>query len=167
MELGEEIVLRPRFTMEFQQPMDSLLQIFEASKKNNDGVVVTRVEEHVFLKIPKEKQHFWSPQLDLEFSSFEEGVTTMRGLFGPKPSVWTMFMFFHFAVASLFIAFGIWAYTNYSLHEDYHYPLSLMGCMVMAWFILYIAGRGGKKAGKDEMEHLYRFMRKTLKNQSL
>lgn len=167
MELGEEIVLRPRFTMEFQASMESLLEIFQNSKKNEEGVVVTLVEHHVFLKIPKDKQHFWSPQLDLEFSSFEEGKTTMRGLFGPKPTVWTMFMFFHFAVASLFIAFGIWAYTNYTLGADYHYQFSLMGCMVMAWFILYIAGRGGKSAGRDEMEHLYRFMRKTLKDHSL
>ena len=91
----------------------------------------------------------------------------MRGLFGPKPAVWTMFMFFHFAVASLFIAFGIWAYTNYTLGADYHLPMSFMGCMIMAWIILYIAGRAGKKAGKQEMEQLYGFMHKTLKNQSL
>jgi len=167
MELGEEIVLRPRFTMEFQQSMESLLDIFKASKKNDAGVVVTLVEHHVFLKIPKDKQHFWSPQLDLEFSSNEDGTTTMNGLFGPKPTVWTMFMFFHFAVASLFIAFGVWAYTNYTLKTDYHYPISLMGCMVMAWFILYFAGRAGKSAGKKEMEHLYRFMRKTLNTHSL
>lgn len=167
MELGEEIVLRPRFTLEFKESMDSLLKIFEASKKNEDGIVVTLVEQHVFLKIPKNKQHFWSPQLDLEFSSFEEGVTNMTGLFGPKPAVWTMFMFFHFVVASLFIAFGIWAYTNYSLKDDYHFPLALMGSMILAWILLYLAGRGGKKAGKEEMEQLYRFMQKTLKNQSL
>ncbi len=167
MELGEEIVLRPRFTMEFQHPMESLIEIFQASKKNEDGVVVTQVEHHVFLKIPKDKQHFWSPQLDLEFSSFEDGKTTMRGLFGPKPTVWTMFMFFHFAVASLFIGFGIWAYTNYTLKSDYHYPISLMGCMIMLWFVLYILGRAGKSAGKEEMLHLYRFMRKTLKDHSL
>ncbi|MEZ4874158.1 MAG: GTP-binding protein [Flavobacteriaceae bacterium] len=163
MELGEEIILRPRFSMDFTTEPTQLLEAFNAVKKNEQGVVVTCVEHHVFLKIPKEQQHFWSPQLDLEIQSFEEGKTTLRGLFGPKPAVWTMFMFFHFAVASLFIAFGIWAYTNASLKEPYSLQLVLMALMVVAWFVLYFAGRMGKQAGKKEMHKLYRFMQQTVK----
>lgn len=167
MELGEEIVLRPRFSHDIQASMEHLLACFQQAKKNTEGVVVTQVEHHVFLKIPKEKQHFWSPQLDLEFSSYEEGNTQMRGLFGPKPNVWTLFMFLHFAVASLFIAFGIWAYTNATLNNPYQLQLALMILMVLAWFVLYWAGRMGKKAGKAEMHHLHRFMRSTLQDYSL
>ena len=124
--------------------------------------MITHVDHHVFLKIPKHLQHFWSPQLDLEITSFEEGKTTLRGLFGPKPAVWTMFMFFHFAVASLFIAFGIRAYTNASLDSPYLLQLVFMGLMVITWFVLYFAGRMGKQAGKKEMLKLYGFMKQTL-----
>ena len=162
MELGEEIVLRPRFSMDLKTDAEHALQAFEAVKHNSEGVVVTRVEHHVFLKIPKHLQHFWSPQLDLEITSFEAGKTTLRGLFGPKPAVWTLFIFLHFAVASLFIAFGIWAYTNATLKSPYLLQLVLMGLMVLAWFVLYFAGRMGKHAGKDEMQKLHRFMRQTL-----
>ena len=162
MELGEEIVLRPRFTLELTLRPEMALSAFEKAKNNTDNVVVTLVEQHIFLKIPKHLQHFWSPQLELECFSVEEGKTTLRGLFGPKPSVWTMFMFLHFAVASLFIASGIWAYTNASLHNPYMLQLVLMGLMVIAWWVLYMAGRLGKQAGKKEMQHLYAFMKKTL-----
>lgn len=162
MELGEEIVLRPRFTLELTHTPEAALSAFENVKNNSEAVVVTLVEQHVFLKIPKHLQHFWSPQLDLEILSFEEGKTTLRGLFGPKPSVWTMFMFLHFAVASLFIAFGIWAYTNSSLNTPYGLQLVLMALMVLAWFVLYTAGRMGKQASKKEMQKLYVFMKKTL-----
>jgi len=167
MELGDEIILRPRFNLELKGSMEPILESFAAAKVNTDGVVVTRVDHHVFLKIPVHQQHFWSPQLDLEFSSHEEGKTVMTGLFGPKPAVWTMFMFFHFAVASLFIAFGIWAYTNATLDEPYHLPVALMLLMVIVWFVLYGAGRMGKKAGSKEMQHLHRFMRKILQHHSL
>ncbi|MCB0457632.1 MAG: GTP-binding protein [Flavobacteriaceae bacterium] len=162
MELGEEIVLRPRFSFDLSTTPEAAIDAFIAHKNNTEGIVVTQVEQHVFLKIPKHLQHFWSPQLDLEIFSFEEGKTTLRGLFGPKPSVWTMFMFLHFAVASLFIGFGIWAYTNASLNTPYALQLVLMALMVLAWFLLYAAGRMGKQAGKKEMLKLYSFMKQTL-----
>ncbi|MEZ4858540.1 MAG: GTP-binding protein [Flavobacteriaceae bacterium] len=162
MELGEEIVLRPRFQFSLEGNPEDALNAFERVKNNTEDIVITLVDQHVFLKIPKHKQHFWSPQLDLEIACFEEGKTSLKGLFGPKPAVWTMFMFFHFAVASLFIGFGIWAYTNASLDTPYLLPLVLMGLMVVVWFMLYMAGRMGKQAGKKEMLKLYGFMKKTL-----
>jgi hypothetical protein len=162
MELGEEIVLRPRFKFELKVSGEVALNAFEKVKHNLDEIVVTQVEHHVFLKIPKHKQHFWSPQLDLEITEFEEGKTVLNGLFGPKPAVWTLFMFLHFAVASLFIAFAIWAYTNATLKTPYLLQIALMILLVLSWFVLYAAGRIGKAAGKKEMEKLYRFMKKTL-----
>ena len=163
MELGEEVILRPRFNETLTRPAEEVLQLFESWKATQNDIVITRVEHHIFLKIPKQQQHFWSPQLDLEIYE-EEGQTLLKGLFGPKPAVWTMFMFFHFAVASLFIAFGIWAYTNASLNESYALQLVLMAVMVLTWFVLYFAGRMGKSAGKKEMHQLHGFMRKVLTN---
>jgi hypothetical protein len=148
--------------MELDRSNEDALEAFELAKKSSKDFVITRVDDHVFLKIPQEKQHYWSPQLDLEIVSFEEGTSQLHGVFGPKPAVWTMFMFLHFAVASLFIGFGIWAYTRASLDEPYMVQLLLMGFMVLGWFVLYFAGRMGKAAGRDEMHLLYNFMKKTL-----
>ena len=71
-------------------------------------------------------------------------------------------MFFHFAVAGLFIAFGIWAYSNSALGISYSLQISLMVFMVLCWFVLYFAGRMGKKTGKKEMHDLHDFMNETL-----
>ena len=87
----------------------------------------------------------------------------LHGLFGPNPTVWTMFMFLHFFVAGLFIAFGIWTYSNWTLENPFGLQLGLMLLMVAAWFGLYLAGRFGKHKGKDEMHQLYDFMNITLK----
>ncbi len=163
MDLGEEIELRPRFKIDLDCEDEEALQTMELAGKSTKDFVVTRVDHHVFIKIPKAKQHYWSPQLDLEIHSFETGKSVLRGLFGPKPSVWTLFMFMHFVVAALFIGFGIWAYTNASLDQLYGVQVFLMGLMVVAWFVLYFAGRMGKSAGKDEMKDLYRFMKRSLK----
>ena len=162
MSLSNEVVLRPRFQIELEQDHASLLDLFEAKKYSQKKFIITRVQNHVFLRLPKQDQHFWSPQLHLEINDNYEKGSLLKGLFGPKPSVWTMFMFFHFAVAGLFIAFGIWAYSNRALNLDYGLQLVLMGFMVICWFVLYFAGRMGKKTGNKEMHELYDFMKKTL-----
>ena len=162
MELGEEIALRPRFKLELEQSSDWALEAFEHAKKETTQFVVHRSDDHVFIKIPKEKQHFWSPQLDLEIFQFEGEKTEVRGLFGPKPSVWTLFMFLHFAVIGLGLVIGVWAYSNASLQLPYYMQLLGLFLLVICWFVLYFAGRMGKSAGKKEMIALNQFMRQTL-----
>ena len=164
MSLGDEIVLRPRFRMQLKNSSNWALEALEEAGRQTSDFVIHRIDDRVFIKIPREKQHFWSPQLDLQIwdSEDEEKVTTLRGLFGPKPTVWTMFMFLHFVVAGLFIAFGIWAYSNASLEQPFILQITFLVIMAIAWFVLYFAGRMGKSAGRKEMIALYKFMQKAL-----
>lgn len=162
MSLENEIILRPRFKIKLSQNNEVALETFEKTNDSQDDYIVKRVDGHVFIKIPNEKQHFWSPQLHIEIDEINEGSSEVSGLFGPKPSVWTMFMFFHFVVAGLFIGFGIWGYSNWSLKTTYGLQIGLMALMVILWFVLYFAGRLGKSKGKDEMKQLCSFLEDTL-----
>ncbi|MBE9490787.1 MAG: GTP-binding protein [Bacteroidetes bacterium] len=165
MSLTNEIVLRPRFKFELKRNNQDALKLFEDAKNTQSDFIVSHVDDHVFIRIPKEKQHFWSPQLHLEINEVDENTSMLHGLFGPNPTVWTMFMFFHFLVAVLFIGFGAWAYSNWSLKTSYGLQIGIMILMVALWFVLYIAGQMGKKAGMDEMHLLHHFMRDTLRGE--
>lgn len=165
--LSNEIVLRPRFKIELNQDNTSVLKTFEDTKSSCETYKIVRVDDHVFIRLPKHHQQFWSPQLHLEINENTKETSTLRGLFGPNPTVWTMFMFLHFVVAGLFIAFGIWTYTSWALKSTYGLQMGLMLLMVVAWFTLYFAGRIGRAKGKDEMYALYDFMHSTLKNNGL
>lgn len=169
MELSNEIVLRPRFKFNVNHDNESLLSMFEIEGENQSEFIVTRVDDHVLIKIPKAKQHFWSPQLHLEINEDYDSkeLSTIYGLFGPNPTVWTMFMFLHFVVAGLFIGFGIWSYVNWSLGSPYAIPLFLTLFMVIIWFVLYFSGRLGKKAGMEQMHQLHHFMRDTLRSKDI
>ncbi|WP_040248443.1 hypothetical protein [Psychroserpens mesophilus] len=159
------IVLRPRFKFYVKQDNNMLLKLFEDKKTTQSDYIVSRIDDHVFIRIPKDKQHFWSPQLHLEINKeFDKEGSVIYGLFGPNPTVWTMFMFFHFLVAGLFIAFGIWAYVNWSLGDSYTFQLFFTLFAVVIWFALYFGGRLGKKAGMAEMHELHHFMRDTLRS---
>lgn len=165
MSTTNEIVLRPRFRMELKHSNQAILNAFETVK--SDEFKISRVDDHVFIRLPKHKQHFWSPQLHLEVNVLESDTSMLRGLFGPSPNVWTMFMFLHFFVAGMFIAFGIWSYTNWKLGTAYGIQLILMILMVCIWFGLYVAGRLGRSRGTTKMHRLHDFMNETLKSNQL
>lgn len=162
MQLSNEIVLRPRFKKSLAYAAETVLASFEGIATTTNDFKVSRVDDHVFIRIPKNKQHFWSPQLHLEIYEDPTNGTQLKGLFGPNPGVWTMFMFFHFAVAGLFIMAGIWIYTNFSLSQSTVIPMVAMIVLVLLWLGLYVAGRLGKKAGEKEMSSLYSFMKEVL-----
>lgn len=164
-----EIVLRPRFKFDVNYNNESLLELFDEAKTTQKDFIVSRIDDHVFIKFPKIKQHFWSPQLHLEINkNFDDDEkSTIYGLFGPNPTVWTMFMFFHFLVAIIFIGFGCWAYSNWSLDDSYGVQIGIMVMMVLIWFVLYFAGRMGKRTGMGQMHELHHFVRDTLRSKDI
>ena len=162
MALPNDIVLRPRFKFEINSSNETILKVFEGMKTSEKEFIVSRIDDHVFIKFPKKEQHFWSPQLHLEINEETSHKAIVHGLFGPSPTVWTMFMFFHFIVAALCLGFGVWAYTNANLGNDYSIQLFASLFMIILWFILYFAGRLGRAKGKPEMHRLNNFMKETL-----
>jgi len=159
-QLPNDIVLRPRFQIQLQEPKETALNSFENIK--TDPFIVKRVDDHVFIKFNKKNIHFWSPQLHLEINEVNEEESRLYGLFGPNPTLWTFFMFIHFGVATFFIIFGIWAYSYAALDEPYGFQIGAMVFMVILWFVLYGFGRAGRRKGRPQMNQLYGFMNRTL-----
>ena len=159
-DLTNEIVLRPRFRVSLRTNLEKLEAIFDTPTTNS--FVIKRLDEHIVIKFKKTEITFWSPQLHLELSSYEEGVTNIRGVFGPNPTLWTFFMFLHFGVGTLFVILGIFAYSNYSLGKDITFFMVGMFFLVLLWFALYAFGRLGRAKGKGQMEQLKQFVRDTI-----
>lgn len=158
--ISNEIALRPRFQLELRQPKEPALQAFEGLKEK--PFLVNRSDDHVFIKFNREHHHFWSPQLHLEINDLDDGSTRVYGLFGPNPTLWTFFIFLHFGVATLFVIFGIWAYSSAVLDKAYTPQLVAMGLLVILWFAFYAFGRAGRKKGKPQMQELYSLMMNVL-----
>lgn len=163
MELSNDIVLRPRFSLTSIEDPEKLLTKFESVGKNAKDFVLSRIDDHIFIRIPKSKQHFWSPQLHLEIYKIEDQPTVIKGLYGPSPKVWTLFMFLHFIVGTLFIGASIWLYTNLKLDRPYILQIVTLIVLFILWFVLYFSGRIGKQTGKKEMLALQDFFNQTIK----
>ncbi|WP_308993830.1 GTP-binding protein [Mariniflexile litorale] len=166
MQTTNNFILRPRFKIKISRNKETILKKFQDSKKTQSDFIISRIDEHVFIKFPKEKQHFWSPQLHLEINNINNSSCVLYGLFGPNPTIWTFFMFLHFIVGLLFFAFGIWTYSNWTLKTSYAFQISFMLIMAIIWIVLYFIGSIGKASSKDEMKDLYDCMEKIIKSVS-
>lgn len=155
-----EIVLRPRFELSFEAEVEQLTQVFDASSR--DPFMVKRLDEHIYIRFKKKATTFWTPQLHLELTSFEKGISKIHGVFGPNPSLWTFFMFLHFGVGTLFLILGVFAYSNYSLGKDITLWVIGMGFLILIWFVLYAFGRMGKSKGEPQMNQLKGYLKELI-----
>jgi len=158
-----ETILRPRFTFEIDQSNEKALSFFEKSKKSQSKYIVSRTDNHVFIRVPKAYQKITSPQLHLEITPINEHKSTVKGLFGPSPAIWTLFMFLHFIIAILGLVFSVWSYTRWSLGRPYYLQIIAIVVLFFAWLTLYFIGQSNKKKSIPEMLEQHHFMRDVLR----
>jgi len=158
------VLLKPRFQLEFDESQKEILEKFKENVEGEDCKYCSRISgNHIFLDVPKVEEHFWSPQLQVEVVKGENDKTIVKGILGPKPQVWTFFMFLHFAVAVAFIIFLVMFYVNWSLGKDYQFTKYMLIGLPILWVLLYFFGQSGKKLGYKQMVELDNFMMKILK----
>lgn len=158
-ENNSPIFLRPRFRIELDKSKTNLLNSFDSQFKSEQCKFKGKiVDGHVVIDIPEEENHFWSPQLHLEIEAVDTKNSIAKGLFGPKPQVWTLFIFLHSTVAFTFISVMIYAYTKWTLKEDVTISIWILVALPIFWFVMYFLGQLGKKTGHSQMEDLHDFM---------
>ena len=161
--LYNQIFLKPRFELDFDMDAYDLLTKLKQGITNDSDYKVKIVDHHVIIDIPTKDNHLWSPQLQLELVEKENDTTKIKGLFGPKPQLWTFFMFIHFAVATLFLVFAVIAYSNWSLQKDMFFSVAMLIVLPVIWIFLYLIGWVGKSTGQGQMDELKNFTKKLLK----
>lgn len=162
---NKEVFLRPRFSFDVSIPKEQLLKKFEKDVLHlKDSFRARIADDHIFLEVAKKEEHFWSPQLHLEFLSKEEQTTTVKGLIGPKPQVWTFFMFLHFAVGLSFLCFATILFVNWRLDKPVFLSIIMLIVLPLLWVLLYFIGKIGKDTARHQSKKLYFFMESVLKN---
>lgn len=155
METNNEIRLRLRFYKDVPENIECVREKFEKFKINcTENCQLKIKHNHIWLNVPLSNREYWSPHLHLELESKEENRTHIRGLFGPEPTLWTLFMFLHFMVAGIFIIFSGIAYSNYILKMPTKMDFIIMLVMVLIWFLLYFIAKQIRFKGNAQMNDL-------------
>ncbi|QBN18655.1 hypothetical protein [Flavobacterium nackdongense] len=155
MDANNEIRLRLRFYKDVNENIASVRQKFEQFKLTNSKDYHLKTKHnHIWINMPESKREYWSPHLHLELEAKENNETHIRGLFGPDPTLWTLFMFLHFMVAGIFVIFSAIAYSDYVLKQPTAMDLIVMLLMVIVWFLLYFIARQIRFQGNGQMNEL-------------
>jgi hypothetical protein len=143
-------------------PVEEITKRFEAALQQTSELQGSIIDHHIVLRIPVDKQHYWSPQLSLTLED-EEGGTLIRGLFGPRPSVWLMFVFLYSSIGAISLFIAITGFSQLSLGM----PAPALWALPVAALLalgLYLVAKAGERLGREEMHQLKNFMDATLVN---
>jgi hypothetical protein len=155
MNAENEVRLRLRFYKDVAESITTVRQKFEDYKDKCPYDYSIKVNEnHIWLHIIGIDKHYYSPHLHLELEEKSENETHIRGLFGPDPTLWTLFMFLHFIVAGVFLIFGLFLYSNITMKQPIFMNGMVMLLMVIVWFGLYFLAKQIREKGNDQMNDL-------------
>jgi hypothetical protein len=149
--------LRPRFKIEIPMaPEQAVHNLREVYSKNPSTCILDFVSNHITLKIPAAQQRYWSPQMQLELEPTPTG-TLIRGLIGPKPGIWTMFVFFYSGIGFLTMLGAMFGLSQMMLKMS---PWALWSVPVGLFiiFCLYLISHIGQQLSKDQIGFLHDYL---------
>ena len=148
MDIDKPIRLRPRFQVKTSLDKAELFERLKKLKsKYKSKYRLTQSDNHLWIHHHKSREKIFTPNLHLEILEDDQTKTTIKGLYSPNNSYWTLFIFLHFVLACLFIGFVIMAYTKSIMNDSYSLYIYLMLGTVVLWVGLYIFARVNRKKG--------------------
>ncbi|SOE19914.1 hypothetical protein SAMN06298216_0414 [Spirosomataceae bacterium TFI 002] len=153
--------IRPRFKVITQIPASEIVSKLKQALNDPGNKLKGEATEHyTALYLPLEDRHYWSPMLNLSLEQDEEG-TIIRGLYGPRPNIWTMFVFFYSTIAFAIIFIAMLGFSQLSLGNSA--PLLwLIPVLLIIFSTLYVVAYFGKKKSEKQMDVLHDFVEKSI-----
>ncbi|WP_419868410.1 hypothetical protein [Chryseobacterium sp. CT-SW4] len=154
----DKIRTRPRFKMFTNLSKE---EYAESLKKylndHNDEFSGNINKEVATICVETPDNSYWKPNLALRAES-EDGVTAIRGVFGPSSAVWTFFMFLYFLFSVLWMTFITMFYVEKQINSnDFPWALNASFAMLICIGLTYAAAKFGQHKGKSEMQKLRKF----------
>ncbi|MCR9285751.1 MAG: dolichyl-diphosphooligosaccharide--protein glycosyltransferase subunit STT3 [Bacteroidetes bacterium] len=154
--------IRPRFKRSTNLTEPEITELLQkALDENKSSSVIGYISDHhIFLKIPEKNRHYWSPELHLEVEEKKE-KTLIRALFGPRPSVWFMYIFFYCLLGFISMVILIMGFSQLNLGLSARI-LWVMPIIIILFLLAFSTAKAGQKLGHDEMHLLYDFVEDAL-----
>jgi len=150
------VQIRPRFKVLTPMPAQEIAERLRVKLKEIDSPCTGEAHaRYANIKIPLPDQHYWSPQLSITMEESEEG-TVVRGLYGPRPAVWTMFVFFYAAIGFAVMVITAIAMAMWMMGKSVMFFWSVP-VLIFIFLSIYHVAYIGKKKGHAESEILHRF----------
>jgi hypothetical protein len=158
--------VRPRFKIQTEVSVDDVLtKIGDALKADNPKCIGKVNHNFITLNIPIVEQHYWSPQLALTVDT-EDDKTTIRGVYSPRPTVWTMFVFFYSIIGLAIMVLGTLGLSYLMLDKPADVFWWVL-VLIVVFLSLYMVSYFGQRMGHSQMETLHHFFEESVEVSSL
>ncbi|GAB5520914.1 MAG: hypothetical protein RhofKO_31650 [Rhodothermales bacterium] len=155
------IRLRPRFErITPHTPSEVLTQLRAALDAPNAPCYGNIFGDHAVLHVLHTDEHIWSPFLSLDVACHPEG-TRVRGIFGPKPAVWSLFVAAYAICLFGALFAAAFAYAQSSLGQP-AWALSGIALAGVGALVTWGFARYGQHLGREQMILLRRFLDEVL-----
>lgn len=146
-----DLRLRPRFRMHTpRDPAEVLARLGHATSRPDGPVSGTVFTSSVVLTVAPSAQHVWSPRLELSVDAAPGGGTELHGLFGPAPTIWSLFVALYAAAGFLGTMGMVYGWSEWTLGGSGAAMWAGPGAVLVSGLV-YAAGRLGRHFGRDQM----------------
>lgn len=145
------------------QSQQTLLSKFMLKLKNPGIPYQMQIAgDKVFIKVPKEKHHWWSPELLLTIEKSENDTSTVKEVIGPNPPVFmlSMFLITGGGVISLFALIVAISQLGLGMASQLSFIISIVALILIVATLLFMAL--GRKKARPHMEELRKFAGETM-----
>ena len=153
--------IRPRFQIETDIKKEEISDLLSKALKDKDSTCIGYAKyRYASISIPDSEQHYWSPQLKISMEELENGKTGVNGVYGPRPAVWTMFVFFYFVIGVSIVVISIIGMSKLTLDKPASI-LWLIPVLAISFLSLYLTSHFGKMKGKSQIITIHKFFEKS------
>lgn len=140
--------------------MNNVTTLLENTDENIKGKVI---DHHVILDVTEPDIHYWSPQLNFRIEPDENDAnqTVISGLIGPRPAVWTLFMFVYFSLGAVGLFVSFFGFTKL-IRGNYSNLILALPLAIIFMLTAYKVGKYGEQLGKDQIELFKQFIREVI-----
>lgn len=154
--------IRPRFRFTTPSSPEQIKEEMEEKlKTTHESFTFKSVQGHFIVRIKETEKHYWSPHLHIVFEKLPEGNTLIRGLYGPNPSIWTLFVLLYGAVLLSILFTGIYEGSQYSLGIITSFSWTIP-ILLGVGLLMYLVSQFGQKLGAEQTFALHHFLEDSL-----
>ena len=155
--------IRPKFEMTTPKSLEEIIELVKSGLKDNRHHLHGQaMHDHITIRINKDHRHYWSPQLSiLMYREPTDSMTTLKGVYGPMPNVWTLFAISYLAIGVLTTFISIIGFSQKALGHDSQilWTLPILAGLVIG---LYIMSQLGQKLGAAQTYAIHYFFAETI-----
>jgi len=146
--------IRPHFEQTFDlEPSALQRELGEKLAEREDEFEILNFPGYLTLRIEEERQHFWSPQLNLSVEALDgRAGSVVRGLYGPSTNVWSLYLYGYLSAGCLLLVGAVLGISQWILGRAPWALWLFAGAAAVAVGLYVLAQIGQKLAAQQTFE---------------